>query len=68
MAMNSESHHKSRQHGVIHVFCLFDSDNRAIMHADMARLRVRRNLGDSIRANLLRLTQMVMCAEYLNIV
>ena len=61
--MNSESHHKSRQHGVIFVFCLFASGNRAIVRANMARLRLRRNLAGSIRANLLRLTKTGICAE-----
>lgn len=61
--MNSESHHKSRQHGAIHVFYLFGSDDRTIMRANMARLRLQRNLAGSIRANLLRLTKTVICAE-----
>jgi hypothetical protein len=66
--MESESHHKSRQHGTIHVFYLFGSDDRAIMRANMARLRLRRNLAGSIRANFLRLTKTVICAEQSNIV
>lgn len=39
------------------------SINRAIVRANMARLRLRRNFAGSIRVNLLRLTKMGICAE-----